>query len=78
MAVRRTTVVAREEDLDTLAHEARARGTSLGRMLGEIVGERAVELRSERRPRLGTFSAEVSIAKLAEQEDPVAVPFRDE
>jgi hypothetical protein len=73
MAERRTTVVAREEDLETLAHEARARGISLGRMLGEIAGERAAELRQSRRPRLATFRADASIA---EDERPAARPFR--
>ncbi len=29
-------MVAREEDLAVLAHEARDRGLSLGRMLGEV------------------------------------------
>jgi hypothetical protein len=76
MAVRRTTVVARDEDLATIAHEARSRGLSLGRMLGEVVAERAEELRHDRRPRLATFRADVSIAKAAEDESPQARPFR--
>lgn len=76
MAVRRTTVVAREEDLATLAHEARARGLSLGRMLGEVVADRAEELRHERRPRLATFGADASIASAAEHENPAMRPFR--
>jgi hypothetical protein len=76
MAERRTTIVAREEDLATLAHEARTRGLSLGRMLGEVVEERAEELRRDRRPRLATFRADASIAKDAEQEKPAARPFR--
>jgi hypothetical protein len=76
MADRRTTVVAREQDLATLAHEARARGLSLGRMLGEVVADRAEELRHERRPRLATFSADASIARLTEHENPAMRPFR--
>jgi hypothetical protein len=76
MAVRRTTVAAREEDLATLSHEARTRGLSLGRMLGEVVAERAEEIRHSRRPRLATFRADASIAKAAEQEQPEARPFR--
>lgn len=76
MAERRTTVVARDEDLATIAHEARSRGLSLGRMLGEVVAERAEELRHDRRPRLATFRADVSIAKAAEEEQPQARPFR--
>ena len=76
MSERRTTVVAREEDLATLSHEARARGLSLGRMLGEMVAKRAEELRRSRRPRLATFSADVSIALGAQRENPAARPFR--
>jgi hypothetical protein len=76
MAERRTTVVAREEDLATLAHEARTRGLSLGRMLGEIVATRADELRQDRRPRLATFGAHASIAKDAGKEGPETRPFR--
>jgi hypothetical protein len=77
MATRRTTVVAREEDLATLAREARDRGLSLGRMLGEVVAIRAEELRRDRRPRLGTFRSDTSIAKLAEDARPAARAFRD-
>jgi hypothetical protein len=76
MAQRRTTVVAREEDLATLSHEAHARGLSLGRMLGEVLAYRAEELRRDRRPRLGTFRADVSIAKAMEKDRPAARPFR--
>jgi len=76
MAERRTTVVARDEDLAVLAHEAHNRGLSLGRMLGEVVTERANELRQDRRPRLATFRADASIAKAAKKEKPEARPFR--
>jgi hypothetical protein len=76
MAERRTTVVAREEDLATLSHEARTRGLSLGRMLGEVLAERAEALRQGRRPRLGTFSADASIAKAEQEQQPEARSFR--
>jgi hypothetical protein len=76
MHERRTTVVAREEDLATLSHEARTRGLSLGRMLGEVLAERAEELRRNRRPRLATFRADAGIAKAAEEDGPEARPFR--
>lgn len=76
MSERRTTVVAREEDLALLAHEARTRGLSLGRMLGKVVAERADELRQGRRPRLATFRADVSIATASELEQPAARDFR--
>jgi hypothetical protein len=76
MAERRTTVTARDEDLALLAHEARGKGLSLGRMLGEIVAKRADDLRQERHPRLATFRTDASIAKSAEDEKPAARPFR--
>ncbi len=76
MKERRTTVVARDEDLALLAHEARSQGLSLGGMLGAIVAERADELRQNRRPRLATFRADASIAVVAEQEQPAARDFR--
>lgn len=70
-------MVAREEDLATLSHEARARGLSLGRMLGEVLAERAEDLRRSRRPRLASFSADVSIAQETERGNPAARPFRE-
>lgn len=76
MAVRRTTVVAHEEDLATIAHEAQSRGLSLGRMLGEVVAEHAQELRRDRRPRLATFHSDVGIAEAMQEEKPQARPFR--
>ncbi|MGI8608544.1 MAG: hypothetical protein ACR2MY_04850 [Candidatus Dormibacteria bacterium] len=68
--------MAPAEDLDVLAHEARARGMSLGRVFGELVSESARALRQSRRPRLATFRAEVSIADASDQEDPAARPYR--
>ncbi len=44
-------------------------------MLGEVVAERAEELRHEKRPHLATFRADASIAEAAE-EQPAARPFR--
>lgn len=73
---RRTTVVADEEDLAVIAHEARLRGISLGQMLGRAVAKEAAELRRSRRPRLGTFRTEVSIAADAADERPAAREFR--
>ena len=77
MATRRTTVVAQEEDLAVLAREARDRGLSLGRMLGEVVAIRAQELRRDRRPHLGTFRSDTSIAELSDDAQPASRPFRD-
>jgi hypothetical protein len=76
VAERRTTIVARDEDLALLQREARNRGLSLGRMLGEVVARRADELRQDRRPRLGTFSSKQSIADTAARDNPAARPFR--
>jgi hypothetical protein len=76
MAERRTTIVARDEDLALLQREARDRGLSLGRMLGEVVARRADELRQDRRPRLGTFSSKQSITDAPAQENPATRPFR--
>ncbi len=75
--MRRTTVVAEDDDLEVIAREARTQGLSLGRMLGEFVAEKARELRRQRRPHLGTFRAGGSITELMEAEDPAARPFRD-
>ena len=69
-------MVARDEDLALLTHEARSRGVSLGRMLGAIVAERADELRQNRRPCLATFRADTSIAVAADQEQPAARNYR--
>jgi hypothetical protein len=77
MTERRTTVVANDEDLALLAHEARERGISLGRALGEAVALRAEALRRERRPRVATFHAEGSIAEQIDGDEPAARPFRD-
>jgi hypothetical protein len=76
MAERRTTIVARDQDLALLQREARSQGLSLGRMLGEVVARRADELRQDRRPRLGTFSCEQGIAGAAAGDNPAARPFR--
>lgn len=70
-------MIAENEDLQVIAREAQRRGISLGRMLGELVADAARELRRSRRPRLGTFSAGVSIAEAMAGEDPAARPFRD-
>jgi len=73
--IRRATVTAADDDLAVVADEARERGISLSRMLGELVAERAQELRRQRRPRLATFHTEFSIADAMEAENPAARPF---
>lgn len=74
--LRRTTVVAEDDDLALLAREARERGTSLGRLLGRLVAEEAAQLRRDRRPRVAMFHVEGDIAEAMERENPAARPFR--
>jgi hypothetical protein len=75
---RRTTVTAQDDDLAVIANDARRRGISLGRALGELVSVRAEELRRHRRPRVAMFSVDFSIAEAMDSEDenPAAQPFR--
>lgn len=51
--LRRTTITAATDVLETLEAEARRRGTSLNAILAEAVDEKARLLRQGRRPRLG-------------------------
>ena len=55
--VKRTTVKARAEALETLADEARRREVSLSDMIAEAVEEKAAALRRCRRPRFGLGSS---------------------
>ena len=55
MPLRRTTVAAPVDALDTLQAEARRRGVSLSAVVTEAIEEKAVILRQSRRPRLGSF-----------------------
>lgn len=45
--------------------------------MGEVLAERAEELRHSRKPRLATFHADASIARDSEREQPAARAFRD-
>ncbi len=74
--LRRTTVVAEDDDLAVLTREARERGTSLGRLLGRLVAREADEIRRGRRPRVGTFDVDASIADVVEADEPAGRPFR--
>ena len=73
-------MTAQEDDLAVIATDARLRGIALSRALGELVAERAAQLRQRRRPRLGTFrsGSTVGIAALMESnpDAPAAQPFR--
>ena len=51
--IQRTTVAAEQEDLETLRAEAQRRGISLAALTGEILSDKAIELRRARRPRVG-------------------------
>jgi hypothetical protein len=51
---RRTTVSAPKEALETLEAEAKRRGVPLTAVLAEAIIEKAVAVREQRRPRLGT------------------------
>jgi hypothetical protein len=51
--MRRTTVAADHDALETLKAEARRRGVSLTVLLGEAVEEKAANIRAARRPRVG-------------------------
>lgn len=77
--IRRTTLAAEADDLAVLEGEARRRGVSLARLLREVVGEKADELRERRRPRIGFARGDgSSIASLmeADPEAPFRSPFR--
>jgi hypothetical protein len=76
--MRRTTVAADDDDLAVLAGEARRRGTSLARVLGEAVAEKAERIRRVRRPRVGIFRADIGIAAAmdADPDGPAAASFR--
>jgi len=51
--VQRTTIAAEAEVLQTLRAEAKRRGVSLAVLAGEILADKAAELRRARRPRVG-------------------------
>jgi hypothetical protein len=51
--MRRTTVAADREALDTLEAEARRRGVPLTAVLAEAVEDKAASIRAARRPRVG-------------------------
>ena len=72
-------MTAQEDDLAVIATDARLRGIALSRAIGELVSERAAQLRQRRRPRLGTFrsGSTMGIAALMESnpDAPAAQPF---
>ena len=78
MKIQRTTLVADTNDLSVLREEARRRGTSLGRLLGELVQREAAAIRASRRPRVGVVDRPVAIAQAMEEdrEGPARAEFR--
>jgi hypothetical protein len=76
--VRRTTVAAEQEDLQTLKDEARRRGTSLARLLRDLIAEKAIELRQRRPPRIGIGRGGTGVAResFADEEAPARTPYR--
>lgn len=74
----RATAKARDVDLAEIKRDAEARGIPLSEALGELIGQKAAELRSQRpKPKLGLFSAEFSAAQ-AEVEDEDAPASADD
>jgi hypothetical protein len=76
--MRRTTVAADDDDIAVLAGDARCRGTSLARLLGEAVAEKADRIRRVSRPSGGIFAADIGIAAAmyADHDGPAATSFR--
>ena len=69
MAIRRTTVAAEADDLAILEGEARRRGTSLARVLGDAIAREAADLRRRNRPRFGVARTEGGAAAAATRDE---------
>ena len=72
--MRRTTVSADHEALDTLEAEARRRGVSLSALLAEAVDEKAESIRAARRPRVGLGRSRDGRSAAELTAEPVAEP----
>lgn len=70
--MRRTTISARGEDLATLAAEAERQGVTLTALVAEAVADKAAELRSRRRPRLGVAHSQDGRSAADVTAEPVA------
>ncbi len=68
MRSQRTTLVADASDLVVLKEEARRRGISLAKLLGEVVGREAAAIRSSLRPRVGVVDRRTDIARAMEED----------
>lgn len=72
--VRRTTVAADREDLETLSAEAARRGVPLTVVLAEAVADKAAEVRARRRPRFGVGRSVDGRSAAEVAAEPVAEP----
>jgi Ribbon-helix-helix protein, copG family len=72
--VRRTTVAADRDALDTLEAEARRRGVSLSAVLAEAVEDKAASIRAARRPRIGLGRSTDGRSAAELTAEPVAEP----
>ena len=72
--MRRTTVAADREALDTLEAEARRRGVSLTTILAEAVEDKAAAIRRSRRPRVGLGRSTDGRSAAEVTSEPIAEP----
>ena len=56
-------MAAEQEDMETLRAEAQRRGISLASLTGEILSEKAAELRRARRPRVGVGRSGTGVSR---------------
>lgn len=74
--MRRTTISARREDLATLEAEAGRQGIPLTVLVAEAIAEKAADLRSRQRPRLGVAHSSDGRSAGELTSEPVARPPR--
>jgi hypothetical protein len=77
---RRTTIAAEADDLEILRSEAARLGVPLGSLIADLVAEKASEIQSARRPRLGvgrSGGANLSGQSVGDEDAPAATPDRD-
>jgi hypothetical protein len=74
IVMRRTTVAADRDALDTLEAEARRRGVSLSAVLAEAVEDKAASIRAARRPRIGLGRSTDGRSAAELTAEPVAEP----
>jgi hypothetical protein len=72
--MRRTTVSANREALETLEAEARRRGVALTVLLAEAVDDKAASIRAARRPRVGLGRSRDGKSAAELTAEPVAEP----